>query len=192
VFQSSFEDLFFSFISFQPCKNQPKNWERLMHPMQKSAPKLRHVYATPAKSSPRSEARLCTPCKSLPQIWGTFMHPMHNSPPKLRHVYAPHAKSSPKTEARLCTPCIIFSQNWGTFMHPMHKSLPVFRQVFQVLEWFFTDLGQGFQVFGWSVSDLTHIILFCKRSALNLGEDRVEHVNVLPINKSSPASDGWG
>ena len=44
-------------------------------------------------------------------------------------------------------------------MHPVHKSLPVLRQVLEAFGWFFTDLGQGFQTFGWSVLDWEHVIL---------------------------------
>ena len=55
-------------ISLRKLKNQPKNWETFMHTVQKSPPKLRHVYAPRAKSSPKTEARLCTPCKIFPQI----------------------------------------------------------------------------------------------------------------------------
>ena len=52
--------------SLQIFKNLPQNWDTFMHTVQKSAPKLRHVYAPRAKVSPKSEACLCTPCKSLP------------------------------------------------------------------------------------------------------------------------------
>jgi hypothetical protein len=48
----------------------------------------------------------------------------------------------------------------------MHKSLPVFRLVFQV--------------FGWSVSDLGHVILISKKSASNQGQD------ILPSGKHAP------
>ncbi len=34
--------------SLQIFKNLPQNWDTFMHTVQKSAPKLRHVYATPA------------------------------------------------------------------------------------------------------------------------------------------------
>ena len=130
-----------------------------MHTVQKSPPNLGHVYAHHAKVCPKSEARLCTPCKIFPQIWGTFMHPVQNLPLNLRHIFAPHAKSSPNSEAQFCTPCKIFPQNSGTFLHPMHKRPPVFRLVFEVLGRFFTDIGHGFQVMGWPVSNLKHVIL---------------------------------
>ena len=73
------------------------------------------------------------------------MHPVQKSALNLRHIYAPHAKSSPKSEAHLCTPCI--------------KFLPFFRLVFQVLGWFFQNLGQDFQVFGWPALNLRQVIL---------------------------------
>ena len=44
-----------------------------MHPMQKSALNLGHVYAPRAKSSPNSEARFCHPCISLSQFLGWFL-----------------------------------------------------------------------------------------------------------------------
>ena len=43
-----------------------------MHPVQKSALNLRHIYAPHAKSSPKSEAHLCTPCISFSQFLGWF------------------------------------------------------------------------------------------------------------------------
>ena len=62
-----------------------------MHTVQKSAPKLRHVYAHRAESSPKTQARLCTPRKIFTQNLGTFMHIVQNLPPNLRHIYAPRA-----------------------------------------------------------------------------------------------------
>ena len=52
---------------FQNFKNQPQNWETFMHTVQNLPPKLGDVYAHRAKSSPKTEARLCTPCKIFPQ-----------------------------------------------------------------------------------------------------------------------------
>ena len=43
-----------------------------MHPVQKSALNLRHIYAPHAKVCPKSEARLCTPCISSSQFLGWF------------------------------------------------------------------------------------------------------------------------
>ena len=62
-----------------------------MHTVQNLPPKLRHIYAPRAKSSPKSQARFYPPGKSLPQISGTFMPPGQNLPPNLRQTFAPHA-----------------------------------------------------------------------------------------------------
>jgi hypothetical protein len=50
-------------------------------------------------------------------------------------------------------------QIWGKILHGVHKRLPVLGLVFEVLKWLFTDLGQGFQVYGWPAPNLEHIIL---------------------------------
>ena len=91
----------------------PQNWETFMHTVQKSAPNLRHVYAPRAKSSPKSEACLCTPCIIIPQIRGIFLHPMQNLPPNLRHIFATPAKVSPNSGAYFCNPCKTFPQFLG-------------------------------------------------------------------------------
>ena len=54
--------------------------------------------------------------------------------------------------------CINVPQIWGKVLHGVHKRASVLRQVFEVLGWFFTDLGQGFQVYGWYVLNLEHVI----------------------------------
>ena len=98
-----------------------------MHPGQKYALKLGHVYAPSAEVCPKSEARLCTPGRNMPRIWGTFMHPGQKSALNLRHVYAPRAEVCPKSEARLCTPCIGLSQFWGKVLKDYKGSICICR-----------------------------------------------------------------
>ena len=52
-------------------------------------------------------------------------------------------------------------------MPPVHRYVP--------------DLGQGFVVFEWSARNLKHVILICKNSASNLGEDIPRSGNRVPI-----------
>ena len=52
-------------------------------------------------------------------------------------------------------------------MPPVHRNVP--------------DLGQGFEVFEWSVRNLKHVILICKKSASNRGEDIPRLGNRVPI-----------
>jgi hypothetical protein len=44
-----------------------------MHPRQKYALKLRHVYAPRAEICPKSEAYLCTPGIDMPQVSGKIL-----------------------------------------------------------------------------------------------------------------------
>jgi hypothetical protein len=51
-------------------KNQPENWERFMHGVQKRASELGEDYAWGAEICLRFEGRLCMGCKNVPQIQG--------------------------------------------------------------------------------------------------------------------------
>ncbi|MBO7130080.1 MAG: hypothetical protein J6W05_09960, partial [Prevotella sp.] len=81
------------------------------------------------------------------------------SAPKLGDVYAWGAKMCRRIGGRFCMGCKNVPQSWGRLLHGVHKRLPVLGLVFEVLKWLFTDLGQGFQVYGWPVPNLEHIIL---------------------------------
>ena len=91
-------------------KNQPENWERLMHGVQKRASDSGHTYAWGAETCLRFRAYLCTGCRNLSEIQGKSMHGVQKLASDSGHIYAWGAEIRLTFKAYFCTGCINVTQ----------------------------------------------------------------------------------